>query len=60
MGWKKKVKKSVKTFEKRIKEHENKVEKYKKEGGKNQELIDYWEEEIERFKKFKEEEGEKL
>ena len=46
MGWKKKVKKSIGSFEERIKEHEKKIEKYKESDGKNQELIDYWEEEI--------------
>lgn len=60
MGKKKKIAKSIETFEKRIKEHERKIEEYEKAGGKNYKLIAYWEKEKEKFRKQKEEEEKKL
>lgn len=60
MGWKKKVKKSIESFEQRVKEHEKKKEEYIKSGGKDYSLVGYWEKEIEKFKRFKKEEEDKL
>jgi len=60
MGWKKKVKKSIESFQKRIEEHEKKKEDYIKSEGKDYSLVGYWEEEIERLKKFKKSEEDKL
>ncbi len=60
MGKKKKIEKSIKSFEKQIKKHKEKLENYQTAGGKDYALIDYWEQEIERLKKFKEDEEEKL
>lgn len=60
MGKKKKIIKSIESFEKRIKEHEEKIGDYKKINGKDYSLIEYWEDEIERLRKQKAEEEEKL
>ena len=60
MGRKKKIKKSIESFQKRIEEHEKKKEDYANSGGKDYALLDYWEKEIERLKKFKKEEEDKL
>jgi len=60
MGWKKKLKKSIESFQKRIEEHEKKKEEYVKSGGKDYSLLGYWEKEIERLKKFKKDEEDKL
>ena len=60
MDKKKKIIKSIESFEKIIKEHEEKISDYKKTSGKDYSLIEYWEDEIERFRKQKEEEEEKL
>ena len=60
MGKKKKIEKSIESFEKRIKEHEKKIEGYKNTDGKNYALIEYWEKEIEKFKKLKEREKEAI
>lgn len=60
MGKKKKIKKSIESYGKRIKEHEEKLKKYGEEGGKNYTLEMYWIKETERFKRFKEEELKKL
>ena len=51
MGKKKKIKKSIKSFEKQIREHEKKMLKY---GGKKDYLKSYRKEEIKGFKKKKE------
>ena len=59
MGIKKKIRKSIEIFDKRIKEHEEKIETYKQSGGVNYALLDYWEKEIETFKKIKEDEEKK-
>ena len=48
-----------KMWSKRIKEHEEKIETYKQSGGVNYALLDYWEKEIETFKKIKEDEEKK-
>lgn len=60
MGKKKKIMKSIESFEKRIKEHEAKIKEYEESGGKDETLIGYWQEEIERFRKFKKEKEEKI
>ncbi len=60
MGKKKKIEKSIDSFEKRIKEHEKKIEDYRNTDGKNYTLIEYWEKEIEKFKKLKEKEQEEI
>lgn len=60
MGWKKKVKKNIKSFEERIQEHKKKKEEYINSGGKDYKLVEYWEDEIERLKKFKKEKEDKL
>lgn len=57
MGKKKKIKKSIESFDKVIKEHEEKIKEYT---GKNYALIDYWKKEIAQFKKFKEDQEGKL
>ena len=57
MGKNKKLRKSIESFEKRIKEHENKIEEY---SGENNFLINYWEKEIKNFKKKKGERERKL
>jgi chromosome segregation ATPase len=57
---KRKIKKSIESFEKRILEHENKIKEYKEKDGRNETLIGYWQDEIEKFKKFKKEKEEKL
>lgn len=53
MGKNKKLKKSIESFEKIIKEHEEKIREY--EGEEDSPLINYWEKEIKNFKKKKEE-----
>ncbi len=58
MGKNKKLKKSIESFEKRIKEHEEKIREY--EGEEDSPLINYWEKEIKNFKKKKEEQKRKL
>lgn len=60
MGKKKKIIKGIKSFQKRIEEHKDKIKEYKESGGKNYALIDYWEKETERLKKQKEEEEKRL
>ena len=60
MGKSKKIKKSIESFEERIKEHENKIKEYRDKDGRDETLIGYWQEEIERFKRFKKEKEEKL
>jgi len=57
MGDKKKIRKSIESFEKRIEEHKLKIEGY---GGKKDYLKKYWEDEIKVFKRQKEEEEKKL
>jgi hypothetical protein len=57
MGKKRKIKKSIQSFQKRIEEHEKKIEEY---NGPKKYLIDYWKGEIERFKKQKTEKEEEL
>ena len=59
-GREKKIKKSIESFEKRIVEHKKKIEDYKKSDRQNYALLDYWEKEIEKFKKLKEEGKDKL
>lgn len=54
---KKKIKKSIESLNKQIKEHEEKIEEY---GGKNYALLEYWKKEIEVRKKQKEETSKKL
>lgn len=58
MGKNKKLKKSIESFEQRIKEHEEKIMKYK--GDENSPIINYWEKEIKNFKKKKEERERKI
>ena len=60
MGWKKKIKKRIESFQERIEEHEKKKEEYIKSGGKDYKLVEYWEDEIERLKRFKKEKEDKL
>ncbi|MBI2629718.1 hypothetical protein HYW76_01325 [Candidatus Pacearchaeota archaeon] len=60
MGKKKKILKSIDSFEERIKEHEKKIEDYEQAGGKDYSLIEYWEKEIETFKKFKKDKEDKI
>ena len=57
MGKNKKLRKSIESFDKKIKEHEEKIEEY---SGENNFLINYWEKEIKNFKKSKEEKEKKL
>ncbi len=58
MGKNKKLKKSIESFEERIKEHERKIEEF--EGEEDSPIINYWEKEIKQFKKEKEERERKL
>lgn len=58
MGKNKKLRKSIESFEQRIKEHENKIEEY--EGKEDSPLINYWEKEIKNFKEKREEQKRKL
>jgi len=60
MGKKKKIKKSIESIEKRIKEHKEKIGKYEKESGKDYALKEYWKREIEDFEEKKEEQIKKL
>ena len=60
MGERKKIKKKIEGFDRVIKEHEEKVSKYIEEDGRNYALIDYWGREIERYKKAKKSEEDKL
>lgn len=60
MGKKKKIKKSMESFEKQKKKHEEKIRAYIESGGKNPKLIDYWKGEIEIFESKKKEQEEKL
>ena len=52
MGKKKKIEKAIKSLEKQIKKHKEKILEYE---GKKDYLKDYWEGEIKSFKKKKEE-----
>ncbi len=58
MGKNKKLRKSIESFEERIKEHERKIEEY--EGEEDSPIIDYWEKEIKNFKNEKKEREGKL
>ena len=60
MGKKNKIIKSIESFEKRIKEHEDKIQEYKKTDGRNYTLIAYWEKEKEQFRKQIEEKKKKF
>ncbi len=57
MAGKKKIKKSIESLDKQIKEHEEKIEDY---NGKDYTLPEYWEKEIEVRKKQKAEKMKKL
>lgn len=57
MGKNKKLKKSIESFEERIREHKRKIEE---DDGKNDFLTNYWEKEIKNFKKKKKEQERKL
>lgn len=50
MGNKKKIKKAIESYEKRIREHEEKIRDY---SGEENYVIGYWEKEIEEFKRKK-------
>ena len=54
---KKRIKKSIESIEKLIKEHKNKIEEY---DGKKDFLIDYWKKQVEVFEREKEKEKKKL
>lgn len=60
MGKRKKVRKSIESYQKRIEEHEKKIKGYKEGGGRDYALVGYWEKEKEGFEKKKKEEEEKL
>lgn len=57
MADRKKIKKSIESLDKQIKEHKEKVRSYE---GVNYALLDYWEKEIEVFQEQKEKKEEKL
>lgn len=57
MGKNKKLRKSIESFEKRIKEHEEKIEGFE---SADSFLKDYWEKEIVHFRKLKQEKEQKL
>jgi hypothetical protein len=57
MKSKKKIEKSVESFERLIEEHKEKIEKY---GNEQPWLTDYWGKQIEEFEKQKEKEKKKL
>ncbi len=57
MAKKKKILKSIESFQKRIDEHKKKIGEY---GGKNEYLIGYWEKEIATFWAQKKEKEDKL
>ena len=57
MDRKKRLKKGIISLEKQISEHQKKIEEYK---GPKDFLIDYWEKEIEGFKKEKKEKEKKF
>ena len=57
MGKNKKLRKSIESFEERIKEHEKKIKEHIDE---NNFLMEYWEKEIKHFKRKKEEQERKL
>ena len=57
MASKKKIEKSIESYQKRIEEHLQKVKKY---SGKNEFLIDYWNKEIKEFQRKKKEKKNKL
>lgn len=60
MGKKKKIEKSIESLKKRKNEHKEKIQEYKESGGKNYELVDYWEREMERIEEQIEKEEDKL
>ena len=57
MGKKKKILKSINSFQKRIDEHKGKIEEYK---GRNPYIVGYWTKEIKNLEKQKSEKEEKL
>ena len=60
MGQMKKLKKRIDGIAEAIKEHEEKLAKYKLEDGRNYALMDYWEKEISKLKQRKIDEEERL
>jgi hypothetical protein len=57
MASKRKIKKAIKSFDKRIEEHHNKINSY---DGRDDTLIEYWEKEIKGYEKQKQNKKEKL
>ncbi len=54
---KKRIEKSIESYDERIKEHQEKIENY---GGPNDYVVKYWEKEIEKLKREKEKDEKKL